>query len=118
MATHSGVLARKIPWTEGPGGLQSTGQGRVWLKPNTHIISRQEPGWGCGWGRLALARTAKVSEGILVSDSRNSDSRSSSVMEGLLQGPGEVTSLPLSLGFPIGKTKHLYQEISHLHSQL
>ena len=22
MATHSSILARKIPWTEGPGGLQ------------------------------------------------------------------------------------------------
>ena len=25
MATHSSVLAWRIPWTEGPGGLQSTG---------------------------------------------------------------------------------------------
>ena len=25
MATHSNILARKIPWTEEPGGLQSTG---------------------------------------------------------------------------------------------
>ena len=25
MATHSSILARKIPWTEEPGGLQSTG---------------------------------------------------------------------------------------------
>ena len=25
MATHSGILAWKIPWTEGPGGLQSMG---------------------------------------------------------------------------------------------
>ena len=23
MATHSGILARRIPWTEEPGGLQS-----------------------------------------------------------------------------------------------
>ena len=29
MATHSSVLARKIPWTEEPGGLQSTGSQRV-----------------------------------------------------------------------------------------
>ena len=28
MATHSSVLAWEIPWTEEPGGLQSTG----WLK--------------------------------------------------------------------------------------
>ena len=25
MATHSSILAWTIPWTEGPGGLQSTG---------------------------------------------------------------------------------------------
>ena len=26
MATHSCILAWRIPWTEGPGGLQSTGR--------------------------------------------------------------------------------------------
>ena len=32
MAIHSGILAWKIPWTEEPGGLQSTGsQSRTWL---------------------------------------------------------------------------------------
>ena len=29
MATHSSVLAWRIPWTEGPGGLQSVGSQRV-----------------------------------------------------------------------------------------
>ena len=29
MATHSSVLAWKIPWTEKPDGLQSTGSQRV-----------------------------------------------------------------------------------------
>jgi len=29
MATRSGTLAWKIPWTEEPGGLQSTGSQRV-----------------------------------------------------------------------------------------
>ena len=29
MATPSGILASKIPWTEEPGGLQSTGSQRV-----------------------------------------------------------------------------------------
>ena len=29
MATHSSILARKIPWTEEPGGLQSMGSQRV-----------------------------------------------------------------------------------------
>ena len=29
MATHSGILAWRIPWTEEPGGLQSWGSRRV-----------------------------------------------------------------------------------------
>ena len=29
MATHSGILAWKIPWTEEPSRLQSMGSGRV-----------------------------------------------------------------------------------------
>ena len=29
MATHSSILARKIPWTEEPGGLESTGLQRL-----------------------------------------------------------------------------------------
>ena len=29
MATHSSILAWKIPWTEEPGGLQSIGLHRV-----------------------------------------------------------------------------------------
>ena len=29
MATHSSILVWRIPWTEGPGGLQSVGSQRV-----------------------------------------------------------------------------------------
>ena len=29
MATHCSILASRIPWTEEPGGLQSTGSQRV-----------------------------------------------------------------------------------------
>ena len=32
MAPHSGILAWKIPWMEGPGGLQSTGLLRSWTQ--------------------------------------------------------------------------------------
>ena len=31
MATHSSILAWKIPWTEEPGGLQSMGLQRIGL---------------------------------------------------------------------------------------
>ena len=30
MATHSSILAWRIPWTEEPGGLQSTGSQKSW----------------------------------------------------------------------------------------
>ena len=30
MATHSSILAWKIPWTEKPGGLQSMGLQKSW----------------------------------------------------------------------------------------
>ena len=39
MATHSSILAWKIPWTEEPGGLQSTGLQTVrheWAPPPCH----------------------------------------------------------------------------------
>ena len=41
MATHSGILAWRIPRTEGPGGLQSMGSQRVGydLANNTHLVS-------------------------------------------------------------------------------
>ena len=32
MATHSSILAWKIPWTEEPGGLQSTGSEKRWTR--------------------------------------------------------------------------------------
>ena len=35
MATHSGILAWRIPWTEEPGGRQSMGSQRVDHNPVT-----------------------------------------------------------------------------------
>ena len=32
MATHSSILAWEIPWTEEPGGLQSTGWQKGWTR--------------------------------------------------------------------------------------
>ena len=40
MATHSSILAQKIPWTEEPGGLQSLGSQRIW-----HWATKQQPPW-------------------------------------------------------------------------
>ena len=42
MATHSSIVAWRIPWSEEPGGLQSTGLQRVGhaerLTPSLHFI--------------------------------------------------------------------------------
>ena len=50
MATHSSVLAWRIPWTEEPGGLQSTGSRELdkTEAPGMHVCIR--PHWrGGGW---------------------------------------------------------------------
>ena len=36
MATHSSILALKIPWIEEPEGLQFMGSQRVWVSMHTH----------------------------------------------------------------------------------
>ena len=38
MATHSSILAWKIPWTEEPGRLQSMGSQMSWTQLNDYII--------------------------------------------------------------------------------
>ena len=48
MATHSSTLAWRIPWTEEPGGLQSTGSQRVghdWATSLTHSFLNCENSW-------------------------------------------------------------------------
>ena len=47
MATHSSILAWRIPWTEEPGGLQSTGSQRGGhnTAEQTHIIMAWSSGW-------------------------------------------------------------------------
>ena len=41
IATHSGILAWKIPWTEEPGRLQSVGSQRV----GHDLVSKQQREW-------------------------------------------------------------------------
>ena len=40
MSTHSSILAWRIPWTEEPGGLQSTGSLRVGQTEQLHSTQR------------------------------------------------------------------------------
>ena len=43
MAPHSCILARKIPWTDEPGGLQSTGL-QSWTRISMHLHTYWEEG--------------------------------------------------------------------------
>ena len=70
MATHSSTLAWKIPWTEGPGGLQSMGLlgvghdratslslftfmhwRRKW-QPTPAFLPGESQGWGAWWAAV------------------------------------------------------------------
>ena len=48
MATHSSILAWRIPWTEEPGGLESMGSERIGRDQHTHThncISKHSCSW-------------------------------------------------------------------------
>ena len=51
MSTHSSILAWEIPWTEEPGGLQSTGSQRV----RHDWVTEQQPEKGSGQRNVLLA---------------------------------------------------------------
>ena len=58
MAAHSSILAREIPWTEEPGGLQSRGLARV----GYHWATIPPPHDSAGRGeKLATLSTGKPS---------------------------------------------------------
>ena len=42
METHSSILAWRIPWTEDPGGLQSTGS-QSWTRLSSHTCAYTQP---------------------------------------------------------------------------
>ena len=50
MATHSSILAWKLPWTEEPGGLQSLGLQRV----RHDLVTKQQQFLGGSWLYLFL----------------------------------------------------------------
>ena len=54
MATHSSILAWKIPWTEESGGLQSTGSQRVghdWVTTLSHFSIQYSLPQTCFWAK-------------------------------------------------------------------
>ena len=79
MATHSSILAWKIPWKEEPGRFQSTGSQRVGNDWATSLYSyaEEEPPFMCHfksqnsslqfwlWSIVSLAHTWKVSPSLI-----------------------------------------------------
>ena len=45
MATHSGILAWEIPWTEEPGGLKSVGSQRIGRDLSTKLFPFNSVSW-------------------------------------------------------------------------
>ena len=59
MATHSSILAWRIPWTQEPGGLQSMGSQRVKHNISGKMLARgatiePHPPWDGGDGAVCL----------------------------------------------------------------
>ena len=67
MATHSSILAWRIPWTEEPGGLQSTGlQSWVQRSDYTLLISEtKKDTYDILRGRMEISGQKEISEGTL-----------------------------------------------------
>ena len=61
VATHSNILAWRIPWTEEPGGLQSMGSQRVWHNwvTNTFTLQLGFPGGASGKESTCQCRRCK-----------------------------------------------------------
>ena len=55
MATHPGILAQRIPWTEEPGGLQSTGLQRVGDNWVTNTLFLKWIQWFPHWLLIVIA---------------------------------------------------------------
>ena len=56
MATHSSILAWRIPWTEEPGGLQSMGSQRIghdWSTNSFHAVQGEGYGMSINFVKLS-----------------------------------------------------------------
>ena len=60
MATHSSIIAWKIPWTEKPGELQSMGLQRVGLDLKTKQQQNSRDSQ-CFWSRFNILKVLYVS---------------------------------------------------------
>ena len=63
--THSSVLAWRIPWTEEPGGLQSTGSQRVGHDRSIHAKAVKWVGWGCSTDSCGTMGSCSITQAWL-----------------------------------------------------
>ena len=114
MAPHSSTLAWKIPWTEEPGRLQTTGSQRVrhdWVtslslftfmhwrrkwQPTPVFLPRESQGRGslvgCHlWGRIELDTTEATAAGAAAGSSKKQESSRKTSISALLTIPKPLT---------------------------
>ena len=67
MATHSSILAWEIPWTEEPGGLQSTGSQKslIWLRDSTTTTAAIAFAWCLTYFNPCDCHEVKVAQSCL-----------------------------------------------------
>ena len=115
MATHSSVLAWRIPWTEEPGGLQSMGSPRVSL-----VTKQQHPQRTCRQALPAESHylpmcssdcTAKVDIPIINTDKRNMAPRNFwRTQEGEAASPAHQSLAEETDGAGITRSHHTRRE--------
>ena len=96
MAIHSSILAWRIPWTEKPGGLQSTGSQRVrhdWATNTTAVASIEMQCFHRFTGGDPLHRVTHIAQ----------------VPSGVTESPAEPLRI---LSQPLSQLVHLYFSIS------
>ena len=69
VVTHSSVLAWRIPWTEDPGGLQSTGWQRVGSMEALSAFARMNSLWGLP--RWSVAKNPPANAGSIPGSGRS-----------------------------------------------
>ena len=113
MAPHSSTLAWRIPWTEKPGGLQSTG-----CLPQAELFVRQRAPRSALPSCCLAAQTKRWAEGIRALVFPNLGSGSQSLEEGIRgrqRAPGEALSSFswCGKGSPSGNSRVCRSKISH-----
>ena len=107
MATHSGILAWRIPWTEEPGWIQSVGSLRVrhdWTTKHSRALSgRRADRWGASdlhfFGKPFMKEESEVAQSCLTVCVPVECSLPGSTIHGILQSRTlEWVAIPSSRG--------------------